>query len=109
DAHLRDVAGRTHELDKPAQDEPVDVDLFCRPPDVEQLVGREHLAEHLERMRVALLFDDLNLDIKGWIAERRLDGESVELRLREREGSLLLDGILRREDEEWFLEPVRDA
>jgi hypothetical protein len=51
-------------------------------------------------MPVELLLHDLNLLVSVWIAEGRLHEEAVELRLWQREGSLVLDGVLRCHDEE---------
>ena len=51
-------------------------------------------------MTVALRDDDLHLFVAGGIAERGTQREAVELRLGKRERSLLLDRVLRRDDEE---------
>ena len=57
----------------------------------------EHRAEPPERVAVALVAQDLELVVAVRVAERRLQEEAVELGLRQREGALVLDRVLGRE------------
>ena len=51
-------------------------------------------------MAAELLVDDPGLVVRVRVAERRAYEEAVELRLGQREGALVLDRVLRRDDEE---------
>ena len=51
-------------------------------------------------MLSALLVDDPQLGLEVGIPERRAHQEAVELSLRQREGALLLDRVVRRDEEE---------
>ena len=66
-------------------------------------------SEAVERVTVELRVDDRDLLVERRIAERRPDQEPVELRLRQWERPLLLDRVLRREQQERVRERVRDA
>ena len=56
--------------------------------------------EQVERVRVTLRLDDLELLVRLRVAERRLEEEAVELRLGQREHALVVERVLRREDQE---------
>ena len=60
-------------------------------------------------MDAQLLLDDRDLVVLRRIAERRAQEEAVELCLRQRERSLLLDRVLGREHEERLGQRTRDA
>ena len=60
-------------------------------------------------MPVELCLDDRQLLVERRVAEGGADQEAVELRLGQREGSLLLDRVLGRDDEERVGQRVRDA
>ena len=60
-------------------------------------------------MAVPLREHDLDLALLVGVAERRAQREAVELRLGERERSLLLDRVLGRDDEERRRQHARDA
>src|SRR5207253_373336 len=104
-----DIAGRTHELDRPAEDQVVDVDLADRGLKFAQLAARDLGAELAEGMAVALRDDDLDLGRLVGVAERRAQREAVELRLRERERALLLDRVLGGDHEEGARQRASDA
>ena len=65
--------------------------------------------EVVERMRVALVGEDLELVVETRIAERGAEEEAVELRLRQRERPFVLDGVLGREEQERVRQLARDA
>src|SRR4051812_23977342 len=58
-------------------------------------------------MPVPLLDEDLHLVVDARIAERGLEQEAVELRLGQRKRSLVLDRVLRREEQERVVELAR--
>ena len=60
-------------------------------------------------MREALLGEDAELVVELGIAERRAQEEAVELRLGQRERALVLDRVLRGEEQERERELTRDA
>ena len=51
-------------------------------------------------MSVALLVDDLQLFVRRRVAQCGLEEEAVELRLGQRERTLVLDRVLRRDQQE---------
>jgi hypothetical protein len=53
-----------------------------------------------KRVREALLLEDAELVLDPWVAEGGAQEEAVELRLREREGALVFDRVLGREEQE---------
>ena len=63
----------------------------------------------VERMGVALVGEDLELVVDARVAERRAEEEAVELRLRQRERPLVLDGIFGCEQQERVRQLSRDA
>ena len=99
DADLLEVAGRPHQLDEPPQDEAVDVDLLDRARISSNSV-RDHLAPATRADARAAAPRRSGPPDRRRVPERRLDREPVELRLRQRKRPLLLDRVLRREDEE---------
>ena len=106
----RVVAARApNELDRPLLQQRVDVDLLDRGEHVGELADADDRAEVVERMPVELCLDDRELLIERRVAERGADQEAVELRLGQRERSLLLDRVLGRDDEERVGQRVRDA
>src|SRR5215211_3744984 len=100
DRHRLDVARRPDEPDDPALHDLVDVDGLDGLAQLVDLGQRHGRLEQRNRMRAKLLAHDLQLVVLGRVAERGLEEEAVELRLGEREGSLLLDRVLRREQQE---------
>ena len=62
--------------------------------------------ERVERLLDGLLREHLRLLAEGRVADRHLHGEAVELRLGQRVGALVLDGILGRDGEERPLQLV---
>jgi hypothetical protein len=74
-----------------------------------RLLEVEHGSKQPQRVDCDLLLDDADLVAMAGIAERGAEEEPIELRLREGEGSLLLDRVLRREHEERVGELTRDA
>jgi hypothetical protein len=75
------------------------------------LAHRVHVLDEItrlqpaQRMAVALLVDDLQLLVGRRVAERGLEEEAVELRLRQRERALVLDRVLGREQQERIGQP----
>ena len=65
-----------------------------------RIVQADHGLEVLQRVSEALLLEDLQLVVDARVAERRLQEEAVELRLGEREGALVLDRVLGRDEQE---------
>ena len=108
DGDALDVARRAHELDRPAADRVVDVDLLDRSAQRQHVVEAERRPQRRQGMGMALRLDDRELVVLARIAERRAQEESVELRLRQWEGALLLDRVLGREDEEGLGQRPRD-
>src|SRR5581483_8758914 len=70
-----------HELDDPAQEQLVDVDVLDRTLERPDLGARDDGLEVGERVAVPLRDDDGDLLVLARIAERRLEREPVELRL----------------------------
>ena len=103
------LAGRTHELDHPAVEDVVDVDVLGRRPQLMHLVEPDDRLEIVERVGVALIGEDLQLVLELRVAERGAQEEAVELCLGEREGSLVLDRVLGGEKEERVRQLPRDA
>ena len=90
--------GRGRDVDSPADQRRVDVDLARPLLQILQLREREHLGElrgRLERAR-----DDRELLVVRGIVDEHLEHEAVDLRLGQRIRALRLDRILRREHEE---------
>ena len=94
-----DLARRAHELDRPAHDQLVDVDVLDVRLQRAHLFGGDERLERGERMPVSLRQHDLDLGRLVRVAERRAQREAVELRLGERERALLLDRVLGRDHE----------
>src|SRR4029078_6390795 len=74
-----------------------------------RVVDTNDRAEGGERMLHPLVLDHLELLERGGIPERRAQEEAVELRLWQRERSLVLDRVLRREEEERTRYDLRGA
>src|SRR5215218_2635128 len=91
---------RTDEPHGPALHDLVDVDRLDGLAQLVDLGEHDGRPQQRDRMRTELLAHDLQLVVLGRIAERGLEEEAVELRLGKRERSLLLDRVLRREQEE---------
>src|SRR4030042_2259343 len=81
----------------------VHVDILDLLLHVQQFAGSHYLIDGLYRMYVLLSLQDSNL--VGWtgIAETDAHQESVQLSFRQREGALVFDRVLRRQDEEWLV------
>ena len=62
----------------------------------DQFLGVEDLLERVDRVDALLAVQDLHLVGGRGIAQADVEHEAVELRLRQREGALVLDGVLRR-------------
>ena len=88
------------ELDDPAEQELVGIDEVERLLELGDVLEVDDGLKPGDRVRLALAPDDLDLLVDGRIAERDLEREAVELCLGEQEGSLLLDRVLRREEQE---------
>src|SRR6185437_2309005 len=88
------------ELDDPAAEQRVDVDLLDRGLEVGDRGLGDDRTETLERVAAELALDDRELLVEVGVPERRAQEEPVELRLRQRERALLLDRVLRRQQEE---------
>ena len=97
------------ELDDPAKQELVGVDEIERLLELGNVVEVDDGLKPRDRMLLPLATDDLDLLVDRRVAERDLEREAVELRLGERERSLLLDRVLRREQQERVGQRVRDA
>ena len=74
-----------------------------------QLVEPDRGLERLERVLAPLRAEDRELVLGARVAERRPQEEAVELRLREREGALVLERVLGREHEERLGQAARHA
>ena len=81
DRHAVEVTGRAHEVDDPVVQQLVDVHESDGIAKLIDLGERHHRLERAERVPEALLLDDATLVFDGRIPERRLEEESVELRL----------------------------
>jgi hypothetical protein len=97
------------EVDDPALQQAVDVHAphassNSRKSSIETTGSRSSRGVH-----VALLVEDVELVLGARIPERGLQEEAVELRLRERKGSLVFDRVLGRKQEERVGELPRDA
>ncbi len=103
------LARGAHELDDPAVERVVDVDVLRRRAELLDLVEADHRLERLERMRVALLGEDPQLVLDARVAERGAEEEAVELGLGQRERALVLDRVLGREQQEGVRQLSRDA
>ena len=108
DADHVELARRADEPDQPVLEDRVEVDparprawIACSSP---TSIAGPSVAE---RVRAALRLDDLAPPRRVRVAERRLEEEAVELRLRERERALVLERVLRREHEERVGQRVR--
>src|SRR5439155_803529 len=83
-----------------------------RLPRTLELVRRRHRPHDVERRRGDPAMGEpqhSDLVVLGQVAEVELEEEAVELRLGQRVGALVLDGVLRREHEERRGEGVRLA
>src|SRR5262252_644966 len=78
----------------------VDVDLVDEGAGAEDLVGGNHRADPLVVLRHGHPVEDLTLLLPRRVDDAELQHEAVHLRLGQGVGSLLLDGVLRGEDEE---------
>ena len=94
------LARRADEVDHPALQQRVDVDVLDGVLERPQVVDPDHRLEPVERMTVPLRLDDLELLARLRVAERRLEEEAVELGLGEGEDALVVERVLRREDQE---------
>ena len=99
-ANVRQLARRAHEIDHPPLQERVDVDVLDGALQRAQVVDLDHGLESVERVAVTLGLNDHELLVGLRVAERRLEEEAVELGLGEREDALVVERVLRREDEE---------
>ncbi len=103
------LARRTYELDHPAVEDLVDVDVLGCGPQLVHLIQADDRLEIVERVGIALVGEDLELVLELRVAERGAQEEAVELCLGQREGSLVLDRVLRGEQEERVRQLPRDA
>ena len=78
---------------------------------MERSVSRSTTGAELDVVRLALdtACEDVHFAFATRVAERRAQEEAIELRLGKRVRPLVLDRVLRRDDEEGRLEDVRDA
>ena len=95
--------------DDVAPDALLDVDGACCVDCTEQVVAIGDRLELVERRARRLLGEHPRLLAVRRVAEREPRGEAVELRFRQRVRPLVLDRVLRRDDEERLLELVRHA
>jgi hypothetical protein len=109
DSDALELAGRAHDVDDPALDDLVHVDVLDRALQLDHLVDADHRHQLRERVAVPLLAQDPPLLVAPRVPERGLQQEAVELRLGEREGALLLDRILGRDHEKRVGQPPRLA
>src|SRR3954470_15807566 len=93
-------ACRPHEVDDPAPNRFVHEDLLHRGAHHRDVADVDAGLQPGQWMAAELLFHDPVLVVHVRIAERGADEEAVELRLRQREGALVLDRVLGRHDEE---------
>jgi hypothetical protein len=99
----------SHELDDPAAEHVVDVDVLCGGAELVHVVHADDRPQVLERMTEPLVLEDAELVVYPRIAEGGAEEEAIELRLGERKGALILDGVVRREQEERMGELSGDA
>src|SRR5439155_1736199 len=99
----------TNEIDGPAQDQIVRVDVLDCALLRTHLVGGDHRAERREWMSMSLRDDDRHLLFLGRVAEGGLERKAVELRLGQWERSLLLDWVLRCDHEKRLRQEARRA
>ena len=71
-----ELTARLDELDDPAEDQLVGVDVFDRALELAHVVERDDRAQVVERVVLALLADDLHLLVDARVAERRSSGRS---------------------------------
>jgi hypothetical protein len=109
DSNGVELARGADEIDDPPLEQLVDVDGLDRVLQSRDLLQRDRRLDVLERMAAPLLADDSDLFLGVGVAERGLQEEAVELSLREREGALQLDRVLRRQDEEGLRQDACDA
>ena len=86
-----------------------EVDVLDRGVELGEVCGRDHRLQVGERVPASLLAHDPELLLLVGVAERRLQEEAVELRLRERERAFLLDRVLGRDQQEGRRELARHA
>ncbi len=94
DGDVLERSRRPHEVDDPALEQVVDVDVGHGIPQDLDLVEADDRLEQAQRMSVALLLDDLQLLVRRRIAECGLEKEAVELGFRQRERSFVFDRVL---------------
>jgi hypothetical protein len=104
-----ELAGRANEVDDPALEQVVDVDVLDRPLERLDLLEGDDRLQVLQGMAGALLADDVDLVVAARVAECRLEKEAVELRLGQWKGALYLDRVLGGEDEEGLRHEARHA
>src|SRR5713226_3152526 len=88
------IASRGRELDDVLLDERVDVDLLDRLLQLEDLIRVGDLTDRIDGVGDLLLVEHQHFVRWAGVAEMDADQEAVELRLREREGPLILDWVL---------------
>ena len=93
-------ARRAHELDGPAHEQLVDVDVLDHRLHRAHVIERPERLERFERMAVPLSQNDVDLGCLVGVPECRAKSEPVKLRLGQRERPLLLDRVLGRDHDE---------
>src|SRR5918995_14716 len=104
-----ELAGDSDEVDDPALEQLVHVHRRRGVLEVGYLFDLYNRFELAQRMPVELVADDLELVVTARVTEGGANEEAVELCLRQREGALELDRVLRREHDEGFAELAGDT
>ena len=102
------LARGVDEPDDVLRDRLVDVDLLDRGLHLLQLVEVEHLVTSSRGWR-RFCSSRMTISSIAFVAEAEAEHEPIELRLRQRESALVLDRVLRRDDEERRRHRIRDA
>src|SRR4051794_15434275 len=97
---------RSHELDTPAAQQRVDIDLLDCGAQHPDLVAVDDRPEAREWVSLALPLEDEDLLVERRIAEGGAQEETVELRLGQGERAFLLDRVLGRDQEERIGKPT---
>jgi hypothetical protein len=89
-----------HERDDIIFDQLIDKYVLDTLLQIQQLLGRNHLFDRVDRVRLALAAQDLDLIELLGVAKVHAQLEAVELGLGQRESALVLDRVLGRQHNE---------
>jgi hypothetical protein len=100
-AELHEVerARRLDERHDPALDQLVDVDELDRALELPQRLDLDHRAQPPQGMLASLIVQDAQLGLEVGIAERGAHQEAIQLGFGQRERALLLDRVVRGDEQ----------